>query len=94
MKKYQGNNKIGNIFESDKQIITDLIIPKGKEIRAHHVPYTVVVVPVKGNVVFAGENFREEIKPGIVVRLQPNEKHELKALTDSEIIVVKSCLEQ
>ncbi|MFT8825834.1 cupin [Liquorilactobacillus mali] len=92
MKKYQGTNKISNIFESKNQVITNLVIPKGKEIPAHHVPYTVVVVPVKGKIIFSGENFEEEIKPGIIVRMQPDEKHKLFALTDSEIMVIKSHL--
>lgn len=92
MKKYQGANKISNIFESKNQIITDLVIPKGKEIPTHHVAYTVVVIPVKGKVIFSGENFEEEIEPGIIVRLQPDEKHKLFALADSEIMVIKSHL--
>ena len=45
MKRYDSIGKIGHIFETDQQVVTDLVIPSGKEIPEHHVDYTVVVVP-------------------------------------------------
>lgn len=94
MKFYQGTGKISNLVQVNNQIVTNLVIPKGQEIRTHHVPYTVVVVPVKGKVIFSGEQDQKEIYPGIIVRMQPDEKHKLHALEDSELMVVKSRLEK
>lgn len=92
MERYEGTGKIGHIFQSENQVITNLVIEKGKTIPTHDAPYTVVVVPVKGKVVFSGENFKEEIYPGAIVRMQPNEPHSLYALEDSELMVIKSTL--
>lgn len=92
MKFYQGNGKISNLVQTNNQIVTNLVIPQGKEIRTHHVPYTVVVVLIKGRVIFSGEQDKKEIYPGIIVRMEPDEKHQLQAVTDSELMVIKSRL--
>ena len=92
MFKYEGTGKISHIFESNNQVVTNLVMEKGKTIPTHDAPYTVVVVPVKGRVIFSGENFKEEIYPGVIVRMEPKEPHSLYALEDSELMVVKSRL--
>ena len=51
MKRYDSIGQIGHIFETDQQVVTDLVIPSGREIPEHHVDYTVVVVPIKGKVI-------------------------------------------
>ncbi|WP_430611692.1 cupin [Enterococcus sp. DIV0876] len=92
MEKYQGTGKISHIFESDNQVVTNLVLEAGKEIPTHDAPYTVVVVPVKGRIMFRGEDFEEEIYPGVIVRMLPDEPHSLTALADSELMVIKSRL--
>lgn len=92
MNKYSGTGKIGHIFESENQVVTNLVMATGKEIPTHRAPFTVVVVPVKGRVIFKGEDFEEEIFPGTIVRMEPNEDHSLVALEDSELMVIKSNL--
>lgn len=78
------------LFSSDEQVVVHLVLKAGQEVDRHHSPMTVVVVPIKGRVLFAGEDSEEEIIPGHVVRLNPSEPHNLKALEDSELIVIKS----
>jgi quercetin dioxygenase-like cupin family protein len=92
MFKYEGNGTIRHIFESEQQVVTNLVLEKGKEIPTHDSPYTVVVVPVKGKIIFSGINFREEIYPGAIIRMSPKEPHSLYALEDSELMVIKSQL--
>lgn len=92
MHRYEGKGSTGHVFESENQVVTNLVIPAGKDIPTHDAPYTVVVVPVKGRIIFSGENFSEEIYPGVIVRMEPNEPHSLHALEDSELMVVKSSL--
>lgn len=94
MEKYQGNGSIGHIFQSKHQVVTNLVLPAGKEIPTHRAPYTVIVVPVKGKVIFEGEGFSEEIFPGCFIRMTPNEDHSLRALEDSELMVIKSNLKE
>lgn len=77
MKRY---DSIGHILETDSQVVTDLVIPAGKKIPEHSVDYTVVVVPVKGRVIFSGHDFETELAPGIFVRMLSDEKHRLRAL--------------
>lgn len=90
MKRYDSIGQIGHIFETDQQVVTDLVIPSGKEIPEHHVDYTVVVVPIKGKIIFSGHDFETEL----FVRMLPNESHSLKAIEDSELFVIKSKLEK
>ena len=90
MKRYDSIGQIGHIFETDQQVV----IPSGKEIPEHHVDYTVVVVPIKGKIIFSGHDFETELAPGSFVRMLPNESHSLKAIEDSELFVIKSKLEK
>lgn len=92
MKRYDSIGRIGHILETDSQVVTDLVIPAGKKVPEHSVDYTVVVVPVKGRVIFSGHDFETELAPGSFVRMLPDEKHSLRALEDSELFVVKSRL--
>ena len=73
-----------NIVETPRQTVTHLVIPAGKAVPKHHVPEDVVVVPIKGRVVF------EDVSN--IVKLAPNEWHALEAVTDTEVMVIKSQL--
>lgn len=64
MQKYSSINQIGHIFETDSQVVTDLVIPAGKTIPTHHAPYDVLVIPIKGRIIFRGEGFEERDRPG------------------------------
>ena len=92
MQKYAGIGKISHIFESETQVVTNLVMETGKTIPTHRAPFTVVVVPVKGKIIFSGTDFSEEIYPGCIIRMEPNEDHSLHALEDSELMVIKSDL--
>ena len=46
----------------------------------------------RGYICLKDKNFKEEIYPGAIVRMQPNEPHSLYALEDSELMVIKSTL--
>ncbi|MFB9769860.1 cupin [Lactiplantibacillus modestisalitolerans] len=92
MQLYQGTGTTGHIFQASNQTITNLVLARGQRLASHHVPYTVVVVPVRGRIQFTGADFDQEIYPGKVVRMQPDEAHALYALEDSELMVVKSAL--
>lgn len=83
-----------NIVETDRQVVTHLVIPAGKEVPEHHAPYDVIVVPIKGVVIFgdvAGHR-EEKLVPGDIVKMAPDEHHYLKAVEDTEVMVIKSKL--
>lgn len=92
MEKLTGNGKTGPILKGENQTIMNLVLEKGKEIPKHDAPDTVVVVPVKGEIIFKGDQFEEHVTPGSVVVVQPNEPHSLEAVEDAEVMVIKSKL--
>lgn len=83
-----------NIVETPHQTVTHLVIPAGKAVPKHHVPEDVVVVPIKGRVVFedVSNETAQILAPGDIVKLAPNEWHALEAVTDTEVMVIKSQL--
>lgn len=94
MEKYSGTGKISHLFTHDNQMVTHLVMSKDQVLPTHHVDYDVCVIPVKGKVIFSGEAFKQEIVPGDLILMAPNETHSLKALVDSELMVVKSKLQK
>lgn len=92
MREYHGNGKIGNIYESPAQVITNLVLPAGETLPTHHAPYHVTVVSVKGETIFKGPDFEAHLEPGKLIQMEPDELHSLTAVTDSELIVIKSKL--
>lgn len=83
-----------NIVETPSQTVTHLVIPAGKAVPKHHVDYDVIVVPVKGKVIFGDvdNNHRETLVPGDIVKMTPGEWHDLQAVEDTEVMVIKSHL--
>lgn len=49
-----------------------------------------MVVIYKGKVDFSGENGSEIIVPGDIIVMKPEEMHALKALEDSDLMVIKA----
>jgi quercetin dioxygenase-like cupin family protein len=92
MREYHGNGKISNIYESPSQIITNLVLPAGETLPTHHAPYHVTVVSVKGETIFKGQDFEAHLEPGKLIQMTPDELHSLTAITDSELMVIKSKL--
>lgn len=90
MKKITGTGKTGPIYQSDNQTIVNIVFKAGESLPIHSSPNCVVVVPVRGTIQFKGEDFDERIAPGSLVRIEPDEKHSLEALTDAELMVIKS----
>ena len=95
MKVYHGRTDIKrfeHLVETPSQTVTHLVLPAGQAIGQHHVPYTVVVVSVKGRILFSDEKETAEIYPGVIIRMAPHEVHSLEAVEDSELMVIKSHL--
>lgn len=85
-----------NIVETASQTVTHLVIPAGKVVPKHHVPDDVIVVPIKGKVIFGDvdHNHQETLVPGDIVKMVPGEWHDLKAVDDTEVMVIKSKLQK
>lgn len=81
-----------HLIETENQVVTHLDLDKGKEMPEHKSDFTAIVVPIKGRVEFTASGERTEIYPGKIVRMEAGEFHFLKALEDSDLIVIKSDL--
>ena len=93
MKSYKINEDIDiaeHLIEKEGQQVTHLYLRKGKELGTHSVDMSVIVVPFKGVIEFTGESGTEIIEPGMIIEMEPNEKHSLKGIEESHLIVVKS----
>ena len=93
MKKLSANildGKFEHLLDEDKLQITHLQIKKGEEIPSHKSDKNVVVVIYKGKVDFVGENENEIIVPGDIITMEANELHALKAIDDSDLLVITS----
>lgn len=93
MKKLSSNildGKFEHLLDEDKLQITHLQIKQGEEIPSHKSDKNVVVVIYKGKVDFVGENGNEIIVPGDIITMEANEIHALKAINDSDLMVIKA----
>lgn len=93
MKKLSANildGKFEHLLDEDKLQITHLQIKQGEEVPSHKSDKNVVVIIYKGKVDFVGENGNEIIVPGDIISMKPNELHALKAIDDSDLMVIKA----
>lgn len=84
------NGKFEHLLDEEKLQITHLQIKKGEEIPSHKSDKNVMVVIYKGKVDFVGENGNEIIVPGDIISMEANEMHALKAINDSDLMVIKA----
>lgn len=95
MKKISANildGKFEHLVEENNLQITHLQIKSGEEIPSHKSDKSVIVVIYKGKVDFSGENNKEIIIPGDIIVMNPNEIHSLKAIEDSDLMVIKAAI--
>lgn len=95
MKKISANildGKFEHLVDENNLQITHLQIKSGEEIPSHKSDKSVIVVIYKGKVDFSGENNKEIIIPGDIIVMNPNEIHSLKAIEDSDLMVIKAAI--
>lgn len=93
MKKISANfldGKFEHLVDEENLQITHLQIKKGEEVPSHKSDKSVVVVIYKGKVDFTGENETQTIVPSDIIVMKPNEMHALRALEDSDLMVIKA----
>ena len=93
MKKISANileGKFEHLVDEENLQVTHLQIKRGEEVPSPKSDKDVVVVIYKGKVDFTGENGSEIIAPGDIIAMEPNEMHALKALEDSDLMVIKA----
>lgn len=82
-----------HLIHTPNQVVTHLVLKAGEKTPKHKVDFSVIVVPIKGLVLFTDENDNgEEIYPGRIVQMTPGKVHGLEGIEDSELMVIKSAL--
>lgn len=77
------------LLVNEKTVVVGAHLLKGETIPPHNSQKTVVATIVKGKVFFDdGKGNGEEILPGACVYMEPGEVHSLKAIEESELIIV------
>lgn len=95
MKKISANildGKFEHLVDENNLQVTHLQIKSGEQIPSHKSDKSVIVVIYKGKVDFSGENNKEIIIPGDIIVMNPNEIHSLKAIEDSDLMVIKAAI--
>ena len=64
----------------------------GEEVKEHHANANVLIAIRRGKVQFMVEGTEQIVTTGNILHMNPLEKHALKALEDSDIVVTKISL--
>lgn len=83
-----------HIVEKPGQQVTHLNLKAGQSTDWHAVSYSVIVVPVAGVTKFESRDEAKNIVPGDIVEMFPGEEHNVTAVEDARLIVVKSHLDE
>lgn len=83
-----------HLVEKPGQQVTHLNLKKGQSTNWHAVDYSVIVIPIAGVTKFEGREDAKEIVPGDIVEMFPGEDHNVTAVEDASLIVVKSHLDE
>ncbi|SEQ74130.1 hypothetical protein SAMN05216232_3213 [Virgibacillus subterraneus] len=77
------------VFDEDNREIMHIKLKAGEEIEEHDSPKHVFIFVKKGEVEFTLNNEGSTINQETILRMEPYERHALKALSDVAILVMK-----
>ena len=89
---YQLDNKkkhVQKVAKFEKTNIVNMQLAAGEEIPEHDADADVLIVVNSGRVEFTVEGTVTEVSPGVMMRMTPKEKHSLKAVEDSNFLVIQ-----
>lgn len=80
---------VQKVANFDKTNIVNMQLAAGEEIPAHDADADVLIIVNSGRVEFTVEGTIAEVSPGVMMRMTPKEKHSLKAVEDSNFLVIQ-----
>lgn len=89
---YQLDNKkkhVQKVAKFEKTNIVNMQLAAGEEITEHDADADVLIVVNSGRIEFTVEGTVTEVSPGVMMRMTPKEKHSLKAVEDSDFLVIQ-----
>lgn len=89
---YQLDHKkkhVQKIANFEKTNIVNMQFAEGEGIAEHDADADVLIIVKSGKLELTVEGKVAEVSPGVMVRLVPKEKHSLKAIEDSDLLVIQ-----
>lgn len=80
---------VQKVAKFEKTNIVNMQLAAGEEIGEHDADADVLIVVNTGKVGFIVEGQAAEVSPGVMMRMTPKEKHSLRAIEDSNFLVIQ-----
>ncbi|WP_313893218.1 cupin domain-containing protein [Psychrobacillus sp.] len=80
---------VSKVFQFDGHNVLNIQLRTNEEIKEHDANAHVLIVVRKGKVIFTVEGVEQVVTTGNMLHMDPLEKHALKAMEDSDIVVIK-----
>ena len=84
--------QITSVLKEEDFDMMNIQLRAGEEVKEHHANANVLIVVRKGKVQIMVEGTKHIVKTENVLHMKPLERHALKALEDSDIVVTKISL--
>ncbi|HSJ36917.1 MAG TPA: cupin domain-containing protein [Planococcus sp. (in: firmicutes)] len=85
----QKKKHVQKVANFEKTNIVNMQLAKGEEVPEHDADADVLIIVRSGKLQFTVEDEVVEMSPGVMMRMVPKEKHSLKAIEDSDILVIQ-----
>ncbi|TCS93240.1 cupin domain-containing protein [Hazenella coriacea] len=80
---------IERILQLENAEVMNLQLKTGEKIPEHHAKENLLVIVRRGKLLFQVENETTELTNEILLYMNPLEKHQLEAIEDTDIIIIK-----
>jgi len=80
---------VSKVIQFDNNDVVNIQLRIGEEIKEHNADANVLIVIRRGKVIFTVEGEEQVVTTNNVLHMNPLEKHALKAVEDSDIVVIK-----
>lgn len=82
-------DKFEYLHKNEKRELIHIHLDAGQEIPQHTAKFLATVIPIKGKIIFSVPEKDYEITAGDLILLNSDDPHWLKAVEDSDLIVIK-----
>lgn len=80
---------VSKVIQFDNNDVVNIQLRIGEEIKEHNADANVLIVIRRGKVIFTVEGVEQVVTTNNILHMNPLEKHALKAVEDSDIVVIK-----
>jgi quercetin dioxygenase-like cupin family protein len=79
-----------SLFKGEEGTATAIQILRDQQLKEHITKIPALLICIEGNAVFENENgLRETLLPGDFLNIEPMVKHWVRAITDSQLLLLK-----